>query len=104
MRLGVAEATLPGSIGDLIPRLAGCLPDSEYNREANVLAFWLEDVYVALYPDKVLLNRVKGREHAEQMIRKVDEAIESALAAEEPRPKERPCNGHRIEGGGSDAS
>ena len=71
----MAEASLLRSVGDLIPRLADSLQDAEYNRDANVVAFWLENVYVAVYPDKVLLNRVTGRKHAQKVMQRANRMV-----------------------------
>jgi len=71
----VAEASLPRSIEKLIPRLATCLREVESNPETNMIAFWLEGVYVAVYPDKVLLNRIEGRKHAEKLMQQVNRTI-----------------------------
>lgn len=75
MRLGVAEASLPRSVGDLIPRLATCLREVESNPETNMIAFWLEGVYVAVYPDKVLLNRIEGRKQAEELMQRINRML-----------------------------
>ena len=75
MRLGVAEASLPRNIGHLVPMLATSIHGAEFNQKANVVAFWLEGVYVAVYPDKVLLNRIESREQAEEVMEQVNHLV-----------------------------
>jgi len=60
---------LSRDIGELIPVFARRLPERYYT--PRMVAFLLEDVYVEVHATKVVINHVRGKEHAEQVLEKV---------------------------------
>jgi hypothetical protein len=44
-----------------------------------MVAFSLEDVYVEVHATKVVVNHVQGKEHAEQMLEKVDDKLREIM-------------------------
>ena len=74
-RLGVAEAILPRSIKRLIPELAASLPEPEYSESGLAVSFWMDDVYVSVYEDHVLVHRVEDKAQAEVAMRRLDDML-----------------------------
>ena len=71
----MAEATLSRSIKDLIPKLAASLAEREYSESARFVGFWMDDVYLGVYEDRVLVHRVAELAPAEAAMRRLDEML-----------------------------
>ncbi len=71
----MAEAFLPRSIGELIPKLAASLPEREYAEAANVVSFWLGGGDLMVFAKKVLVNRVADLAPAEAAMKRLDEML-----------------------------
>ncbi len=71
----MAEATLSRSVKDLIPKLAASLADREYSESARFVGFWMDDVYVGVYEDRVLVHRVADLAPAEAAMKRLDDML-----------------------------
>lgn len=71
----MATATLPRSIGYLVPVLARSIEECKYNSDVNMARFWLDEVLVLVYPDKLLLIRIEGQKQAEEMMERINYVV-----------------------------
>lgn len=81
---------MPRDIGELIPRLAASLPDRQYAEEANIVSFWMDDVYLMVFPRKVLVHRVADLKQAQAALAKLDQML---LRLAKRRASDRKRNG-----------
>lgn len=86
----MAEAELPLDIGKLIPALAGSVSKFKYDEEERTLVFRLEEAYVRVQPEKVVLSGVRDREHAEELMARVNRMV-SELATDSDEKQEGAC-------------
>lgn len=70
----MAEASLPRDIGDLIPALARTLPERKYSEAQRSVVFSLDSVLVEVFPDKVVLSRVK-ESRVKELLDRIDRML-----------------------------
>jgi len=79
----VAEATLPAGIGRLIPALARTMRQRVYSDERKTLWFVRDGVLVVVQPDKIVLNRISGRDQAEEIMAWLNRGVTECAKTDE---------------------
>ncbi len=74
----MAEASLATSIEHLLPRFARSLDVRTYNAERQTVSFSMDGVLVVVRPDTVVLNRVRDRAHAEELLARLERMLADA--------------------------